>query len=61
MTETLWRAPGVILMGPMSEPYIRARDLSRVYQSGAGEMVFIAGLNLDEELEEMLALVGERG
>ena len=45
----------------MDEIYIRARDLSRVYQSGTGELVVFSGLNLDVQRGEMLALVGESG
>src|SRR6478609_164522 len=45
----------------MDEIYIRARDLSRVYQSGTGELVVFANLNLDVQRGEMLALVGESG
>jgi len=45
----------------MGEPYIRARDLSRVYQSGTAELVVFSGLDLDVERGEMLALVGESG
>ena len=45
----------------MDETYIRARDLSRVYQSGTDELVVFSGLNLDVQRGEMLALVGESG
>ena len=45
----------------MDEPYIRARELARVYQSGSSELVVFSGLNLDVERGEMLALVGESG
>jgi len=45
----------------MAEPYIRARDLTKRYKSGAGELVVFANLNLDVERGEMLALVGESG
>src|SRR5215831_3715493 len=45
----------------MAEPYIRARDLTKRYKSGAGELVVFANLNLDIERGEMLALVGESG
>ena len=52
---------GRVLSYSLGEAYIRARDLSRVYQSGASELVVFAGLNLDIERGEMLALVGESG
>ena len=45
----------------MSEPYIRARELSKKYRSGGAELVVFEGLNLDVERGEMLALVGESG
>jgi lipoprotein-releasing system ATP-binding protein len=45
----------------MSEPYIRVRDLSKVYRSGDSDLVIFSGLNLDVERGEMLALVGESG
>jgi lipoprotein-releasing system ATP-binding protein len=45
----------------MGEPYIRARNLSKVYQSGASELVVFAGVDLDVHPGEMLALVGESG
>jgi lipoprotein-releasing system ATP-binding protein len=45
----------------IAEPYIRARNLSKVYQSGAAELVVFSGLNLDVQKGEMLALVGESG
>jgi lipoprotein-releasing system ATP-binding protein len=45
----------------MSEPYIRARDVSKVYKSGAADLVVFEHLNLDVERGEMLALVGESG
>src|SRR5215831_19345594 len=45
----------------MAEPYIRARDLTKRYKSGAGELVVFANLNLDIDRGEMLALVGESG
>jgi len=48
-------------MVSMAEAYIRARDLTRAYRSGAGELVVFSGLNLDVERGEMLALVGESG
>jgi lipoprotein-releasing system ATP-binding protein len=43
------------------EAYIRARDLSKVYRSGAADLVVFSGLNIDVERGEMLALVGESG
>src|SRR3954468_21621979 len=45
----------------MAEAYIRARNLSKVYQSGAAELVIFSNLDLDVEKGEMLALVGESG
>jgi lipoprotein-releasing system ATP-binding protein len=45
----------------MAEPYIRARDVAKVYKSGASDLVVFSGINLDVERGEMLALVGESG
>ena len=45
----------------MSEPYIRARDVSKLYKSGAADLVVFEHLDLDVERGEMLALVGESG
>jgi lipoprotein-releasing system ATP-binding protein len=45
----------------MDEPYIRARNVSKVYQSGASELVVFSGVDLDVNQGEMLALVGESG
>src|SRR5215468_8597157 len=45
----------------MSEPYIRARDLTKRYRSGQSDLVIFSHLNLDVERGEMLALVGESG
>ena len=45
----------------MSEPYIRARNLAKRYRSGEAALVVFAGLDLDVERGEMLALVGESG
>ena len=45
----------------MPEPYIRARNVAKVYRSGASDLTIFAGLNLDVEQGEMLALVGESG
>ena len=42
-------------------PYIRARNLSKVYKSGAADLVVFSGLDLDVGRGEMLALVGESG
>src|ERR1700747_1598858 len=47
--------------GRMPEPYIRARDLAKIYPSGTSELVVFSALNLDVERGEMLALVGESG
>jgi lipoprotein-releasing system ATP-binding protein len=48
-------------MREMAEGYIRARQLTKTYRSGSGELVVFAGLDLDVESGEMLALVGESG
>ena len=45
----------------MAEPYIRARQLSKVYRSGASDLVVFSHVDLDVERGEMLALVGESG
>jgi lipoprotein-releasing system ATP-binding protein len=45
----------------MDEPYIRARSLAKIYQSGGADLVVFAGLDLDVYRGEMLALVGESG
>jgi lipoprotein-releasing system ATP-binding protein len=45
----------------MSEGYIRARGLSKVFQSGGADLVVFDGVDLDVERGEMLALVGESG
>ena len=45
----------------MSEPYIRACDLAKVYRSGASDLVVFSGVNLEVARGEMLALVGESG
>jgi lipoprotein-releasing system ATP-binding protein len=45
----------------MSEPYIRARSLAKIYRSGDSDLVIFSGLDLDVERGEMLALVGESG
>src|SRR5438874_7762746 len=45
----------------MSDPYIRAQHLSKVYKSGNTDLVVFANLNLDVERGEMLALTGESG
>src|ERR1700704_7157089 len=45
----------------MSEPYIRARDLTKRYRSGESDLVVFSNLRLDVERGEMLALVGESG
>src|SRR5690349_12538817 len=45
----------------MAEAYIRARNLTKVYRSGAADLVIFSGLSLDVERGEMLALVGESG
>jgi lipoprotein-releasing system ATP-binding protein len=45
----------------MAEPYIRARDVAKVYRSGGSDLVVFSGVNMDVEAGEMLALVGESG
>jgi lipoprotein-releasing system ATP-binding protein len=45
----------------MPGPYIRARDLSKVYKSGAADLVVFSGVSLEVNQGEMLALVGESG
>jgi lipoprotein-releasing system ATP-binding protein len=45
----------------MDEPYIRARDVAKVYKSGTADLVVFDGVNLDVQRGEMLALVGESG
>src|ERR1700704_5959178 len=45
----------------MSEPYIRARDLTKRYRSGESDLVVFSNLYLDVARGEMLALVGESG
>jgi len=45
----------------MSEPYIRAHDLAKIYRSGDSDLVIFSGLNLEVARGEMLALVGESG
>src|ERR1044071_7585164 len=45
----------------MPEPYIRARQLSKIYRSGPADLVVFANVDLDVERGEMLALVGESG
>src|ERR1041385_6324200 len=45
----------------MPDAYIRASNVSKVYKSGGADLVIFAGLSLDVERGEMLALVGESG
>src|ERR1700736_6434379 len=45
----------------MPEPYIRARDLAKIYPSGNSELVVYSGLKPDVERREVLSLVGESG
>ena len=47
--------------GWMADPFIRARNLSKVYKSGSADLVVFSDVNLDVERGEMLALVGESG
>src|SRR4051795_6014744 len=45
----------------MSDPYIRAANVSKVYKSGTADLVVFSGVDLDVDRGEMLALVGESG
>ena len=45
----------------MGDAYIRARGLTKTYQSGGADLVVFAGLDLEVQRGEMLALVGESG
>jgi lipoprotein-releasing system ATP-binding protein len=45
----------------MQEPYIQARGLTKVFRSGAADLVIFSNLSLDVYRGEMLALVGESG
>jgi len=45
----------------MTEPYIRARGVSKVYKSGGADLVVFSQVDLDVHRGEMLALVGESG
>ncbi len=45
----------------MSEPYIRAQGLSKVFQSGGSDLVVFTDVGLDVARGEMIALVGESG
>src|SRR5271165_6437207 len=45
----------------MPEPLIRVRGLSKIYQSGAADLVVFSGVDLEVGRGEMLALVGESG
>src|SRR6267154_5294269 len=45
----------------VTEPYIRARNLAKVYKSGTSDLVVFSGVDLDVHPGEMLALVGESG
>jgi len=45
----------------MSEAYIRARGVSKIYKSGPSDLVVFSGIDLDVQRGEMLALVGESG
>ena len=50
-----------IVIVKVPEPAIRARSLSKIYRSGASDLVIFSGLDLDVYRGEMLALVGESG
>ena len=45
----------------MDDPYIRVRNLSKVFQSGSTELVVFSGVNLNIHRGEMVAVVGESG
>ncbi len=45
----------------MDDPYIRVRDLAKVYRSGDTDLVVFSGLDLDVMRGEMVAVVGESG
>lgn len=45
----------------MSEPYIRVCNLSKVFKSGASDLVVFSNLGFEVYRGEMLALVGESG
>src|SRR5580698_6041818 len=45
----------------MTEPHIRVKGLSKVYQSGSADLVVFSGVDLEVAQGEMLALVGESG
>jgi lipoprotein-releasing system ATP-binding protein len=45
----------------MPEPYIRACNLTKTYQSGDSDLVIFSNLNFEVQRGEMLALVGESG
>ena len=44
-----------------SAPAIRVERLTKIYRSGGGELVVLAGLNLEVARGERLALIGESG
>ena len=44
-----------------AEPYIRVRDLAKVYKSGESDLIVFADVSMDVSKGEMLALVGESG
>lgn len=60
MTHSLGVCVGYRI-GLMAEAHIRARNLSKIYRSGGGELAIFTDLSLDVERGEMLALVGESG
>ena len=45
----------------MSEPFIRATNLTKTYRSGNSDLVIFADLNLEVRRGESLALIGESG
>ena len=54
-------AASTIVRERMSEPYIRACNLSKVFKSGAADLVVFSNLSFEVYRGEMLALVGESG
>jgi lipoprotein-releasing system ATP-binding protein len=46
---------------PGDEPYIRARNLSKIFKSGDSDLVVFSNVDLDVPRGQMLALVGESG
>jgi lipoprotein-releasing system ATP-binding protein len=59
--EIRQRRPRHALSLYLPEPYIRARNLTKIYRSGSANLAIFSNLSLDVEQGEMLALVGESG